>query len=283
MSKLDQLCVITDEISQDFEHALDVAKSHGCNSVDLRNAWNKNIVLLTDDELHKIKDALEKRHMNVAVISGPFGKCLLPDAAGQTKSEDFMKNPGYNLGFFNRIIEISDVLNTDLIRIFAFAEYGMEDAEKRWQAMKDYLMPYIEKAESKNKILLVENEKGMNVATIAQAKRFFEEIKSPNVKLVLDPGNFFAVGEETTTEAYEHFYENDLVGHIHVKDPKRKTTLGTTFGVVGEGKINYDSLFTQAIKTGYTGFFSLETHTKRKLEEISIKSLENMSKWLEKL
>ena len=75
MSKIEQLCVITDEISQDFDHALDVAGEYGVKSVDLRKIWDKNIALFTDDELKKLKEALDKRNMKVAVVTGPFGKC----------------------------------------------------------------------------------------------------------------------------------------------------------------------------------------------------------------
>ncbi len=124
----------------------------------------------------------------------------------------------------------------------------------------------------------------MNVGTIEQTKRFFDEIKSNSVKLVLDPGNYFMEREPTTPDAYEYFYENNLVGHVHVKDPKRRISkLGATFTIVGEGKIDYKPLFKQAIDHGYEGYFSLETHALRNKEYISRKSLENMCAWLKEL
>lgn len=283
MSKLDQLCVITDEISQDFEHALDVALEYGVKVVDLRKIWNKNIALFTEVELNKLKEALDKRNMKVAVITGPFGKCFLPGAKFTSKKESFMRNPDYNLGRFDHLVEISDFFNTPYIRIFGFAIFGYRSKEKRWQKMKDCLIPYIEKAEELNKILLIENDLGMNVATIEETKRFFKEISSDNIKLVLDPGNYFMKRELTTPEAYEYFYENDLVGHLHIKDPKKKLPIAATFGIVGEGKIDYFPLFKQAINHGYKGYFSLETHSIKNKEDISRKSFEYMVKWLNQL
>ena len=242
MSKIDQLCVITDEISQDFEHAIDVALEYGVKNVDLRKIWNKNIVSFTDEELSRLKEALDKRSMKVCVVTGPIGKCS-------------PKNANSNLSKFPRILEISDFFNTPFIRIFTI-KIGLKSNEEKWKEMIDLLNPIISEAEKHNKILLIENDIGMNVATIEQCKRFFNEITSQNVKLLLDPGNFFMVRDSTTPEAYEYFYENNLVGHIHIKDPSRKLPkVGALFGVVGKGKIAYKNLFKQAIDHGYTGFF----------------------------
>ena len=264
------LCVITDEISQDFEHALDVALEYGIKTVDLRKIWNKNIVNFTNDELSRLKEALTKREMKVRVITGPIGKSSL-------------KKASINLSDFDRILEISDFFNTCFIRIFTM-RIGIKSSIEKWNEMIRLFKPIIAKAEQLDKILLLENDIGMNVATIEQCKRFFNEIKSQNVKLLLDPGNFFMVRDATTPEAYKYFYENDLVGHIHVKDPSRKLPkLGALFSVVGEGKIDYKSLFKQAIDYGYKGFIALETHSLKNKEKISRKSLENMSKWLDEL
>ena len=152
MSKLDQLSVITDEISQDFEHAIDVAKSYGVKTVDLRKIWDKNIVDFTDDELIRLKEALDKREMKVGVITGPIGKCS-------------SKKASQNLAQFDRIVEISDFFNTPYIRIFSI-KTGLKATEAKWNLMKKLITPIIEKAEKLNKTLLLENDLGMNVSKI---------------------------------------------------------------------------------------------------------------------
>jgi sugar phosphate isomerase/epimerase len=284
MSRLEQLNVITDEISQDFDHALDVAAEYGIKAVDIRKAWDKNIALFNDDELNKLKESLDNRNMKVAVITGPFGKTLMPGAKYIKDKESLMRNPDFNLGFFDRLVEISDFFNTPYIRIFTLLKLGYRPKEERWEKMKEVLSPFIKKAEELGKILLVENDLGMNVASIEETTRFFDEIQSPSVKLVLDPGNYYMDRDLTTPESYQPFYDKKLVAHMHVKDPKLKLPkFGSTFGVVGEGKIDYKALFKQAVESGYKGYFCLETHSLRNKEEISRKSLENMSKWLEEL
>ena len=281
MSKIDQLSVITDEISQDFERALDVALEYGVKTVDLRTIWNKNITFFTDDELAKLKDLLDERKMKIGVITGPIGKTMLPISKFAKDKESLMRNPTYNLGFFDRIFEISDFFQTPHIRIFTFLRLGVKSEEEGWNKMIELLSPWIEKAEKRSKTLHVENDLGMLVGTIEQTKRFFEQIDSKNVKLLLDPGNYFMEKDLTTSEAYEPFYEKDIVGHMHIKDPKRKLPVaGATFTVVGEGHIDYRLLLKQALDHDYKGNFILETHSIRNKEEVSKKSLENLSNWL---
>ena len=44
--------VISDEISQDFDHACSViAKDFGLHYVELREMWGKNLQVSTDDEI----------------------------------------------------------------------------------------------------------------------------------------------------------------------------------------------------------------------------------------
>ncbi len=280
MSKLDQLSVISDEISQDFERALDIALEYGVKTVDLRTIWKKNIAFFTDDELNKLKDLLDDRKMRIGVITGPIGKTMLPISKFAKDKENLMRNPTYNLSFFDRIFEISDFFQTPHIRIFTFLRMGVKSEEEGWNKMKELLTPWIEKAESLNKILHVENDLGMQVGSIEQTKRFFDEFNSKNVKLLLDPGNFFMEKDLTTPEAYVSFYEKGIVGHMHIKDPNHKLPIASTFTVVGQGKIDYPSLLKQAIDHDFKGNFILETHSMRNKEEVSRKSLENLSNWL---
>lgn len=285
MNATDQLCVITDEISQDFEHALKIASEFKIKAVDLRTIWNKNIALFIDEDLERLEEILKKYDMKVAVITGPFAKCVLPDSRLATnKKKNLARNPQYNMSLFERIAEISDYFKTPYVRIFSFLRGGGEIKEKNWKKMMELLRPYIEKAEKLGKILLVENDYGYHAGKLKDTRRFFEEINSDHVKMVLDPGNFYVEKERITPEAFEYFYDRDLVVHMHVKDPKRTlfSYLGF-FTVVGEGKINYKPLFKQALEHGYKGYFSLETHSLRSKEKVSRKSLENMSKMLKEL
>jgi len=265
MNHSKQISVVTDEISQDFEHALDVAQEYGISTVDVRTLWKKNIALLSNEELKRMQDALNQRNMHLNVITSPFGKCVLPSSRFSTnKKESLWRNPEFNLELFDRIVEISDFFNTPNIRIFSFLEKRKSKVDSKWEEMVNLIKPYAKKAEDRNKSLLLENDYMLMVADIEHTKRFFEDLNSKALKLILDPGNYYMEGDSTTADRYTYFYEKNLVKHIHVKDPKYMIP-GITgiFTVVGEGKIDYKSLFKQAIDYGYEGYFCLEKYQEK--------------------
>lgn len=278
MNHTHQISVVTDEISQDFEHALDVAAEYNITAIDVRTLWNKNIALLNENELLKMKKALEERNMHINVITSPFGRSVLPTSRYSTKKKkSLVRNTKYNLGLFKRIIEIADYFSTSNIRIFSFFQKRKNKVKNKWEEMISSLRPYVKIAEDLGKTLLLENDYLLMVANIENTKRFFEDLNSEALKLILDPGNYYMEGDPTTPEAYSYFYEKDLVKHIHVKDPKYMIPgIMGIFTVVGEGKIDYESLFKQAIDFDYKGYFCLETHVLRNKENTSRKSLQNM-------
>lgn len=279
---MNQLTVITDEISQDLDHALDIAQKYKIESVEVRTLWNTNIAFLSDDELTQMQMALEKRKMRLSVVCSPFGKCFLPDSwLANTHINSLTRNPDYNLSLFDRLIYIADFFHTPFIRIFNFLKNGLKVRENEWVSMINNLRPYVERAEKAHKILILENETNTFADTIARTLKLFDEIQSPALKLNLDPGNFYSIREDTTADAYEIFYEKGLVAHMHVKDPKfHLPFVGSYFHVVGMGKIDYVALFKQAKEHDYTGLFSLETHCPGNREKISLESLDYLHKIL---
>jgi sugar phosphate isomerase/epimerase len=270
-----RLSVITDELSQDFDLALDTAKDFGIEAVEVRSIWNKNIALLPGEDLDRMKAALDRRQMRVSVISSPFGKCFLPKSWLAAKSgTSLSRNPSFNLGLFDHLVELADFFGTKYIRIFAFFKDSFTITQEKWHQVVENLQPYIDRAEEAKKILLVENEHVCYTDTIANTLQFFEKLQSPALKLNLDPGNFYSAKEPVTPEAYDVFYQKKLVEHMHIKDPQyRIPAIGSNFAAVGTGKIDYRTLIKQAEAYGFTGWYTLETHTLKNKLEVSKKSL----------
>src|ERR1700746_3596018 len=70
-----QLSVITDEITQDFGHAVEVAaKEFGVGLVELRGLWKTNIVNLDEKEVAEAKNLLARYELKVTDIAGPLFK-----------------------------------------------------------------------------------------------------------------------------------------------------------------------------------------------------------------
>src|SRR5215470_19098316 len=68
-----ELSVITDEISQDFGHAVEVAaQEFGVGYVEIRGLWKKNVVNLDEKEVAEVKGLLKKYDLKVTDIASPL-------------------------------------------------------------------------------------------------------------------------------------------------------------------------------------------------------------------
>src|SRR4030081_211148 len=68
-----KLSVITDEITQDFAHALEIAsREFGLHYVEIRELWNKNIVSLDSKEIAEVRSLLDRFQLQVTDIASPF-------------------------------------------------------------------------------------------------------------------------------------------------------------------------------------------------------------------
>lgn len=75
------LSILTDEISQDLGHALEViAGRFGLGWVELRAMWNKNIARLDAAEIAEPRRLLEKHRLRVTDIASPLFKVDWPGA-----------------------------------------------------------------------------------------------------------------------------------------------------------------------------------------------------------
>ena len=76
-----RLSVITDEISQEFEHALDVMAEYGVTGAELRGLWGTNIADLDAGQIARAQRALAERGMVASALATPMFKCDLVEAA----------------------------------------------------------------------------------------------------------------------------------------------------------------------------------------------------------
>jgi len=63
-----KLGIVTDEISQDFEHAVKVASELGVQYVEIRNLWNKNVVYLSESEFSEMRNIVKRYDIQISNI-----------------------------------------------------------------------------------------------------------------------------------------------------------------------------------------------------------------------
>jgi L-ribulose-5-phosphate 3-epimerase len=280
-----KLSIITDEISQDLGHALEIASQEfGLGFVELRSLWNKNIINLEEKEIAEAEKLLRKHALQVTDIASPLFKT---DCPGAPKSKYSPLEPQFGAEYpfekqgevLERALAAAKAFKTNRIRCFDF--WRLEDQGPFRSAMNDIVRKAVEDAAKQQMTLLLENEPACNTATGAEAAHTLAAIPSPNFQLNWDPGNAASSGEIAFPDGFRKI-PMERIGHMHCKDVVRKADGSYEWAAMGRGIIDYVGQFRALVQAGYRGTMSLETHWNGagSPEESSRQSMAGMKKEL---
>jgi L-ribulose-5-phosphate 3-epimerase len=259
------IAVISDEISQDFEHALQImSQEWGMSYVEIRGLWKKNLLKLDDKELAEAKALLDKYQMKVTDIASPLFKVDWPGAPLSKHAEGPRDQFGADFAFkqqddiLARSIEVAKRFGTDRVRCFDF--WRLDDPQPYRKAMDDKLHEAAEKAGRQGITLVLENEMSCNSGTGAEAARTLNAVPSKWLMVNWDPGNAAMLGEVPYPDGYAKLPKN-RIGHCHCKDARpKKAGTGDEWAPMGGGIIDWAGQFRALKKDGYRLAVSLETH-----------------------
>lgn len=257
------IAIFTDDITQDLDHALDVAEEVGLKWIEIRSAWGKNLLFQSDEELQKTIDTIHRRGLKVASVSAPIFKSHLPGhskvEAGHLFNSEERNDPEQQMALIRRASTIARELDTNMVRCFSFWRLG-DDPTPYWQEMLDLYQMAVEIAAEEDIVLVMENDFECNLGSGELATKMIADVNSPYLRLLWDCGNAVFVGEE----AYPHGYEvsKPYIGHVHVKDAVVDEKTGEPRWVeLGSGEVDMLGQL-KALKRDYDGVVSLENHWK---------------------
>src|ERR1700720_795407 len=122
-----KIAVISDEISQDFDHACSViANDFGLHYVELREIWGKNLQTVSDAEIAEALKILAKYNLQVTDIASPLFKVDWPGAPkSQYSSKEDLHGAAESAykqqdEVLARSISLAKQFKTDKIRCFDF-------------------------------------------------------------------------------------------------------------------------------------------------------------------
>jgi sugar phosphate isomerase/epimerase len=283
-----KVSVLSDEISQDFGRALEVAaKEFGLGYVDLREINKKNIMSWDAKELAEARRLLEKFHVRVACIASPIFKADWP---GAPKSKYSPVGAEFGAAFtFNqqdelleRSFELAKAFNTDRIRIFDF--WRLDDQAPHRKDIDEKVRAAAVKAGKRGLTLVIENEMACNTATGAESARLLNAIQEPSLELNWDPGNAVHRDEIPYPDGYARIPKG-RIGHVHCKDAVKGADGKTwEWAAMGRGVIDWAGQFRALKQDGYRRAVTLETHWKGggTPEESSRQSFAGMKQLLQK-
>lgn len=255
-----KLGIITDEITDDFDQALDFISSYSLAYCELREMWQKNIMTLTRPELDRVKKSIARHHLQVSDIASPIFKYELPEApAHPDQALQFHSTftDRDSIMLLHRAFEIAHFFGTTKVRVFSY--WRTREPERAYPYVRDRLAKGADLARHNGIVLMVENEYDCNLGTGKELGRLLRDVNSPSLRANWDPGNAAVLNEIPYPDGYREV--EGLFPHLHVKDAARDPQSGRlSWAPVGSGFIDWRGQLRALHDAGYSGTMSIETH-----------------------
>jgi len=212
-----QLGIITDEITEKLDDALDFIASYSLPGCELRDMWGKNIMNSPQADLDRAKALIAQHHLKVSDIASPIMKYNLPEMPARPEHRDtfranFTEEDTENL--LHESFKLAEFFGTNKVRVFAYSR--VDDPEKAYPYVRDRLAKAAALAGQNGIVLVLENEHTCNVGTGKELGRILRDVNLPSLRGNWDAGNAAMLGEVPYPDGYREV--RGLIGHTHVKD-----------------------------------------------------------------
>ena len=258
------VAVITDEFTQDFAKICETAVELEIPGLELRTAWDTNVVDMSDEQIDEVKRLADASGRKIVGLSSPVFKCTHPKS-GEIDHR-FEQDAFHAAHTFDdqprilaRALEIANRLDAPIVRVFSF--WRSVDPPGMTDVVVETLQGAIEEGRKAGVKIGLENEHACNIATGAECGPILSRIAdTESFGIVWDPANAYVSGETPFPEGYSHV-SADRILHVHAKDgvmPEGSDRMD--WGDVGAGKVHWEGQLAALKADGYSGGVSLETH-----------------------
>jgi sugar phosphate isomerase/epimerase len=231
-----------DEIDADPTVQVAVLQALGANHIEVRSAWDTNIVEMSEPQLADLAALFTAKGMRVSAIASPIGKV------------DVGLPVEHEVERLGRAISAAETLGTSYIRIFSF-HYGGRDVETVRGDVMTRMRALAKTAEEAGVILLHENEKDIFGDIPSRVLDIIQTVNSPALRVAWDAANFVQVG----VRPFDHAYPL-LRPHLEYLQVKDALSADSTVRPAGEGDGQIQQTINALRDSGYSGFASLEPH-----------------------
>lgn len=238
-----RISAFADEISDNLDDQINNLQRNQVRFIELRGVWGKNVMSLSEAELHQVKQRAADQGIGFSAVGSPLGKFPV--------SGDFSQQ----MEALKKALDAAAILEAPYIRIFSFYPPEGEDPNLYRDQVIDWLGQMIAEAEKTPIILAHENEKGIFGDTGKRCLDLYTTLKSPAFTGVFDFANF--------VQCKQHPYEDcwlklrPYIRYFHVKDALFETGQVVPAGH-GDGAV--EKILAEAFAAGFDDFLTLEPH-----------------------
>lgn len=229
-----------------LEKQLEITKRLGFETLELgiANAPRDVPLDVSDEEIKRVKALYD--NYNVKLICAATGN-------------DFTCGNDNDVKKIKNVVDICEKLGAKYLRIFAGFSPKNDVTGVKWDNMISCIKQILDYA--KNVVPVIETHGGVNgfsdgVEHFASVSTDIDTLlKIPDIKILFDPANLFAVGENPLT-VYEKI--KDRVAVVHLKDFVTLESGHIKPAACGESKMNWKALIDAMENTDYPMLFEYE-------------------------
>ena len=255
--------VITDEFSQDFERVCATAAELGIPELEIRTAWGKNVLAMSDREIRRLKDVADRHGRRIVCVASPVYKCVLPEGGEVDRR---FHHDAFQASFrfdeqpriLGTALEIAARLEAPFVRVFSF--WRTVEPERNFDRIAEILAEGGEVARGTGILLALENEHACHFATGGEIGRVVGLLDPEAYGIVWDPANACVAGERAFPNGFGNV-PTERICHVHAKDCTIDSKSGEpAWCDVGAGHVGWPDQIAALVEEGYSGSVSLETH-----------------------
>ncbi len=243
-----RISAFADEIGPDPRLQIETLKQAGIRYVELRGAWDTNVMKFSDAQAAEIKQMFGDNGIAVSCIGSPIGKVRI--------DEDW----GEQFDAFKHAVDLAEFFGCGYVRIFSFYAPEGGRIEEHGDQVIRRLRQEAEYVAQRPVILALENESRIYGDTPERCGELMRALEGLKVTMAFDPANFVSID---AVPVYETCWQplKQYVGYFHMKDMARQPKKQSV--PVGQGEGNCDRILREAADSGYSGFLALEPHLAR--------------------
>lgn len=232
-----------DEISPDLDEQVALVTSLGLRYIELRSAWDVNVLDLDPAQLQRAKATLDAAGLGVSSIGSPIGKIAITD------------DNVPHLERMRHAAEVAELFGAPYIRMFSYFMPPGADPDSYRDEVISRIAALATIAEDAGVTLIHENEKEIFGDIPRRCLDIVEAVNSPALALTWDNANFVQCGVRPFAEAYPLLAPH--VAYLQVKDA---LVADGTVVPAGEGDGEFRETMRAFAAAGFDGFVSLEPH-----------------------
>ena len=243
------ISAFADEIDPDPDVQIKVLKDNDVTHVDLRGAWDTNVMKLSDEQCRTLKQKFDDAGVRVVCIGSPIGKVKLDQDLDRHFDD------------FKHAVELAEVFGCRYVRVFSFYPPDGETIADHRQTVLDRCTQMCQHVAGRDVVLVQENESAIYADIPSRCADLMNELAaySGQMLMAFDPANFVAV---ECTDVYGTCWQplKQYVGYFHMKDKK----LGQAGPCVpcGQGDGDIERILADAATIRQDWVLTLEPHLK---------------------